>query len=113
MLRVQQRYTEPVSHSFYANMAAAFQMSVVDVLVEDCTCSEGTRCQRGAIVRWRIGSAALREAMRSEVAVPVYTLRRILCTDNAAMIAAAGYFRFQAGERAGWDLDIEPGLQLA
>jgi len=28
------------------------------------------------------------------------------------MIAAAGYFRFQAGDRAGWDLDIDPGLQL-
>jgi N6-L-threonylcarbamoyladenine synthase len=35
-----------------------------------------------------------------------------LCTDNAAMIAACGYFRFQAGQRDGWDLDVVPSLKL-
>ena len=35
-----------------------------------------------------------------------------LCTDNAAMIGAAGYRRFIAGERAGLDLAARPSLKL-
>jgi N6-L-threonylcarbamoyladenine synthase len=34
------------------------------------------------------------------------------CTDNAAMIAVAGYFHLRLGERDGLDLDVKPGLQL-
>ncbi|HEU5198247.1 MAG TPA: tRNA (adenosine(37)-N6)-threonylcarbamoyltransferase complex transferase subunit TsaD, partial [Ktedonobacterales bacterium] len=34
------------------------------------------------------------------------------CTDNAAMIAATGYFHLRLGERHGLDLDVKPGLQL-
>jgi len=36
-----------------------------------------------------------------------------LCTDNAAMIAAAGYFRFSAGERSDMRLDVAPGMPIA
>jgi N6-L-threonylcarbamoyladenine synthase len=35
-----------------------------------------------------------------------------LCTDNAAMIAAAGYFRFAAGFRSAFDLDVAANLPL-
>lgn len=35
-----------------------------------------------------------------------------LCTDNAAMVAALGYRRFMAGERAGLDVDVYPGLMV-
>ena len=113
VLRVLQRYTEPVPQSFYVNMAAAFQKSVVDVLVEKVTRAAKEFSVNAVLLSGGVSAnAALREAAREEVSVPVYTLRRILCTDNAAMIAAAGYYRYQAGERAGWDLDIEPGLQL-
>jgi N6-L-threonylcarbamoyladenine synthase len=35
-----------------------------------------------------------------------------LCTDNAAMIAAAGYFRYVKGDVSGLDLNAEPGLEL-
>jgi N6-L-threonylcarbamoyladenine synthase len=44
--------------------------------------------------------------------VPVYWPPLWLCTDNAAMIGAAAHFRFVAGQRAGWDLDIDPNLKL-
>jgi N6-L-threonylcarbamoyladenine synthase len=36
-----------------------------------------------------------------------------LCTDNAAMIAAAAFYRFEDGRQDGWDLDVQPNLKLA
>jgi N6-L-threonylcarbamoyladenine synthase len=36
----------------------------------------------------------------------------ILCTDNAAMIAAAAHWRFIAGQRDPYSFDVVPGLQL-
>jgi N6-L-threonylcarbamoyladenine synthase len=50
--------------------------------------------------------------MRARAGVPVYYPPPILCTDNAAMVAACGYFRYRSGARAGWDLDVEPDLRL-
>jgi N6-L-threonylcarbamoyladenine synthase len=35
-----------------------------------------------------------------------------LCTDNAAMIAAAGHFRFMAGQRDALDFDVKPNWKL-
>jgi N6-L-threonylcarbamoyladenine synthase len=29
------------------------------------------------------------------------------------MIAAAAFYRFEAGRQSGWDLDVEPNLKLA
>jgi N6-L-threonylcarbamoyladenine synthase len=46
------------------------------------------------------------------VDVPLFCPPSIYCTDNAAMIAAAGYFHLRLGERSGYDLDVRPGLQL-
>lgn len=114
VLRILQKYTGPVPPTFYANMAAAFQESVIDVLVEKTARAAKEFGAYAVLLSGGVSAnVALREAAKRRVPIPVYTLRKVLCTDNAAMIAAAGYYRFQAGERAGWDLDIEPGLQLA
>lgn len=114
VLRSLQKYSGPMPHSFLANMAAAFQQSVVDVLVEKTARAAKEFGVNAVLLSGGVSAnSALREAARAQVPVPVYTLRRILCTDNAAMIAAAGFHRYQAGDRAGWDLDIDPGLQLA
>ncbi|MFN7210181.1 MAG: tRNA (adenosine(37)-N6)-threonylcarbamoyltransferase complex transferase subunit TsaD, partial [Aggregatilineales bacterium] len=43
----------------------------------------------------------------------VYAPPLALCTDNAAMIAAAGYFRYAAGQRDSLALDVQPMLPLA
>jgi len=113
VLRVHQKYTGPVPQRFYADMAAAFQQSVVDVLVEKAGSAVKEFGPNALLLSGGVSAnTALREAMRSAISVPVCTLPKVLCTDNAAMIAAAGFFRYQAGERAGWDLDIDPGLQL-
>ncbi|MGC9520793.1 MAG: tRNA (adenosine(37)-N6)-threonylcarbamoyltransferase complex transferase subunit TsaD [Anaerolineae bacterium] len=113
VLRILQKYTGSVPHSFYANMAASFQASVVDVLVEKTARAAKEFGANAVLLSGGVSAnMALREAARAKAPLPVYTLRKILCTDNAAMIAAAGFYRYRSGDRAGWDLDIEPGLQL-
>ena len=52
-------------------------------------------------------------ARRPTSGVPLIVPRPGLCTDNGAMIGAAGARRFEAGERAGLDLDARPSLPLA
>jgi N6-L-threonylcarbamoyladenine synthase len=58
-------------------------------------------------------NARLRAALRARAPVPVRVPHIRYCTDNAAMVAAAGYVRLAAGDVAGWDLDVAPGLTLA
>ena len=55
--------------------------------------------------------AALDDACRKS-GVTLYCPPPILCTDNAAMIAAAGYYRYLGGQRDGWDLNAIPNLAL-
>lgn len=57
-------------------------------------------------------NGSLRQVMREAIGVPLYFPPLVLCTDNAAMIAAAGYWILQSGEIAGLDFDIEPNLGL-
>jgi N6-L-threonylcarbamoyladenine synthase len=94
-------------------MAAAFQTSVVDVLSEKTARAAKEYGVKAVLLSGGVSAnEALRKAARARVPVPIYTVPNVYCTDNAAMIAAAGYYRFQAGERAGWDLDVEPSLRL-
>jgi len=96
-----------------ANLAAGFQSAVIDVLV---TKTVQAAQDVGARTVLLAGGVAANELLRAEMVrhspVPVRYPPLDLCTDNAAIVASAGYFRFQAGERAGWDLDVVPGLRL-
>jgi len=97
-----------------ADVAASFQESVVDVLVAK-TVDAATRLQaRQVLLCGGVASnQALRHAMTERSPLPVHVPSPLLCTDNAAMTASCGYFRIQAGESSGWDLDVEPNLRLA
>jgi N6-L-threonylcarbamoyladenine synthase len=102
------------AHPSIADIAAAFQESVVDVLVEKTRLA----AEQCAVKQVLIGGGVaanrrLREQMRARLRVPVLIPPIALCTDNAAVIAAAGFFHFNHGERSGWDLDVVPGLRLA
>jgi N6-L-threonylcarbamoyladenine synthase len=97
-----------------ANLASSFQAAVVDVLVEK-TCQAAEEFEATTVLL--AGGVAANEWLREEICrrspVPVRYPPLLLCTDNAAIVAAAGFYRFQAGERADWDLDVVPGLRLA
>jgi N6-L-threonylcarbamoyladenine synthase len=55
----------------------------------------------------------LREQLIKHSPLTVMVPPPILCTDNAAMIAACGYYRLRAGRIDGLDLDVAPSLKLA
>lgn len=114
ILRTLQHFNGPRPPHFVADMAASFQAAVIEVLAEKTAhAAREFNVQNVALSGGVSANTALRRAVRARVSVPVYTPPPVLCTDNGAMIAAAGTYRYQAGSRAGWDLDIEPGLRLA
>ncbi len=98
---------------FTAQMAAAFQESVVDVLVTK-TVKAAQQYHAGAIVLAGgvAANARLRGELERRAGLPVRFPPIWLCTDNAAMIAAAAYYRFEAGVQNAWGLDVAPGLRL-
>jgi N6-L-threonylcarbamoyladenine synthase len=96
-----------------ADLAAGFQEAVVDVLV---TKTVQAAQDLGAQSIVLAGGVAANELLRAEMVrrspVPVRFPPLDLCTDNAAIVASAGFYRFEAGESSGWDLDVLPGLRL-
>jgi N6-L-threonylcarbamoyladenine synthase len=104
----------PASDKYIAQLAYAFQESVVDVLVTKAI--DAARAYGATEILLAGGVAAnarLREELARRAPVPVRCPPLALCTDNAAMIGAAAFFRFEAGLQSGWDLDVEPNLKLA
>ncbi len=96
-----------------ADLAASFQAAVVDVLVEKTRlAAQEHGVKQVLLVGGVAANTLLRQEMKERVEVPVLYPPPKLCTDNAVGVAAAGWFRLEAGERAGWDLDVVPSLRL-
>jgi N6-L-threonylcarbamoyladenine synthase len=98
------------------NLAASFQDVVIRSLVGTTEKLAAEYRPRTLIVAGGVAcNMALREssdAAGARLGVPVYFPSRHLSTDNAAMIAAAGTVKLQAGERAGLDLNADVSLRL-
>jgi N6-L-threonylcarbamoyladenine synthase len=108
---------EQLPHVEVAELAWGFQEAVVDVLA-----TKTIRAARAAGARSIVlgGGVAANASLRARIAaeaealgVPLIVPRPGLCTDNGAMIGAAGARRFAAGERSGLDLEATPSLPLA
>lgn len=99
-----------------ADVAASFQKAVVDVLVEhSMDALSRYQVDKFAIAGGVASNSHLRAALEEACAkknVQFYRPSPILCTDNAAMIGAAGYYEYQKGVRHGWDLNAVPNLKL-
>jgi N6-L-threonylcarbamoyladenine synthase len=98
------------------DLAASFQSTVVRSLVTTMEKVAREYHPKVLIVAGGVAcNGALREACRAaadKLGLPVYFPSPHLSTDNAAMIAAAGTIKLQAGERAGWDLNADVMLRL-
>ncbi len=96
-----------------ADTAASFQEAVIDVLVtKTVAVAKEFRVKQILLAGGVASNELLRQRMIKNSPVPVLIPELVLCTDNAAMIAACGYFRFKAGKVDGLDLDVVPGLKL-
>ncbi|MAU09396.1 MAG: tRNA (adenosine(37)-N6)-threonylcarbamoyltransferase complex transferase subunit TsaD [Anaerolineaceae bacterium] len=96
------------------DVAASFQEAVTDILVEK---TARAAKEHGVSEIFMAGGVSantmLRLKMRRETDLPVRYPPLNLCTDNGAMIAAAGYFRYEAGLRTGLDFDVLPNWPLS
>ena len=99
-----------------ADVAASFQKAVVDALVSRAVkLAKECGMDKLAIAGGVASNSALRAAVQEECAknnIRFYSPSPVLCTDNAAMIGAAGFYEYLAGTRHGWDLNAVPNLKL-
>jgi N6-L-threonylcarbamoyladenine synthase len=100
-----------------AELAWGFQDSVVDVLATKTIRAAEAIGARGIVLG---GGVAANSELRTRISgeaesrgIAMVIPRPGLCTDNGAMIGAAGARRLAAGVRAGLDLDARPSLPLA
>lgn len=99
-----------------ADIAASFQEAVTDVLVaHTMLAAENYGIHKVAMAGGVACNKGLRRKMEEQCAHRKYQLyypEPVYCTDNAAMIGAAGYYEYINGRRDGWDLNAVPGLKL-
>ena len=125
VLRVVQKYSKvdrmhqpksdeiDLSRMPVADIAASFQMAVVDVLVEKTHAAADAHNVAEILLAGGVSAnGLLRNKMMAGAGRPVRVPPLYLCTDNAAMIGAAGYWRYRAGDIAAWDCDVIPNLRL-
>lgn len=99
-----------------ADLAASFQNAVVESLVtRTVAAAKKYKIDKIAIAGGVASNSALRGAMEEACErnhFRFYKPSPVLCTDNAAMIGAAGYYEYINGVRHGLDLNAVPNLKL-
>lgn len=98
------------------NVAAGFQAAVVDTLVEKTIrASIETGARKIVVAGGVAANSSLRDRMKNSAndkGFSVYLPRMDLCIDNAAMVALAGFLRFQRGETSNLDLNPQASVAL-
>ena len=99
-----------------ADVAASFRQAVVDVLV---TRAMAAAAEIGATAVCLAGGVAANALLRSSTeeacaaaGIGAFLPSRALCTDNAAMVAAAGWWRLNHGDPSDLSLGADPNLRL-
>ena len=97
-----------------ADLAASFQAAVVDVLVSKTIKAAKEFTAKNILIAGGVSAnRALRHSIQIRATCPLHIPPIWLCTDNAAMIAGAAYFRFIQGQRDHLDMDVLPNWSLS
>ncbi|GAG66365.1 unnamed protein product [marine sediment metagenome] len=98
------------------DILASFQQAVIDVLVEK-TIKAALKFKTKQIIL--AGGVAANDSLRREVKekanlfdIKVFYPSVFLCTDNAAMVASAGYYKFKENKKSSFNLDAVSRLPL-
>ena len=99
-----------------ADVAAAFQLSVVDVLVDKAMTAIKMTKDKKLVLAGGVAANSLLRGQLSEACakkgVELFCPSPILCTDNAAMVACAAYYRYKAGFADDFFLDAYASLDI-
>ena len=99
-----------------ADVAASFQEAVTDVLVQKSVAALEAAELKDIVLA---GGVSANQVLQDKLAAAAHRVgarlvhpEKILCTDNAVMIACRGYYQFMDGEASGLDLNADPSLKL-
>jgi len=99
-----------------ADVAASFQAAVVDVLVSKARRAAAAAGARGLVLGGGVAANSLLRrrfaAIADEDSIRVFLPSKAMCTDNAAMIAAAGWHRLRSDGPMSMDVGAIPNLRL-
>jgi len=99
----------------HADLCCSFEKTVTEVLVENTLkAAEQYDLHKIVLAGGVSANGYIRQEFEKlkEIGYEIYYPEPVLCTDNAAMIASAGYYNFLAGEFAGLDLNAVPNVTI-
>jgi N6-L-threonylcarbamoyladenine synthase len=102
-----------IDPGYTRRLAAAFQESIVDVLATKTVAAAERFGARTILLAGGVAAnRLLRETIGARSPVPVHSPPIWLCTDNAAMVGAAAFYRYEQGLQRDWLLGVKPNLRL-
>ncbi len=114
VLRVVRQFEESNRPLPVEDLAASFQAAVVDVLFAKTIRAANSFKAREILVAGGVSAnKPLRDIFLGQKEFPIHIPPLYLCTDNAAMVASAGYFRHVMGIHDSLDMDVLPTWPLS
>ena len=99
-----------------ADLCASFEKTTTDMLINNTAKAiKDMKVNKIALAGGVSANSYIRERFKilgKELGIDVYYPELKLCTDNAAMIATAGYYNFIAGNVSGMELNAVPNLKI-